>query len=130
MSTIFDKRLAVSVTKTTELLYLIRKITQIAELSVVIPAQSNYMKLVYMASLSLIPQCYPDLTAYVHEILTANNPEQQNNTLWFPTLENPGEPEDHTPIKTRTLGKLNELKEKKTPFTREHRIPNQFFRKA
>ena len=41
-----------------------------------------------------------------------NNPEQQENTFWFPTPENPGQPEDHTPIQTRFLKELNELKEK------------------
>ena len=38
-------------------------------------------------------------------------PEQQDNTFWFPTPKNPGKPEDHTPIKTRILTKLIELKE-------------------
>ena len=39
-------------------------------------------------------------------------PEQQDNTFWFPTTENPGKPEDHIPIQTRILKKLNELEDK------------------
>ena len=60
----------------------------------------------------MIPQGDPDPTAYLNELLRTNKPEQQNNTLWFPTAKHPGKPEDHTPIQTRILKELNELKEK------------------
>ena len=63
MSTIIDKRIAVRVTNTTESPYLIRKHTQIKELSVVTPEQSKHNKPVDMAVLSMIPQVDPDLTA-------------------------------------------------------------------
>ena len=65
-----------------------------------------------MAILSMFPQGDPDLTAYLNELLRTNKPEQQDNTFWFPTPENPGKPEDHTPIQTRILKELNELKDK------------------
>ena len=112
MSTIIDKRIAVRVTNTTETPYLIKKHTQIAEFSVVTPEQSKHIKPVDMAILSMIPQDDPDLTAYLNELLRTNKPEQQANTFWFPTPENPGKPEDHTPIQTRILKELNELKDK------------------
>ena len=64
-----------------------------------------------MASLSMIPQGDPDLTAYLNELLRTNKPEQQNNTLWFPTTENPGKLEDHTTIQTRILEELFELRD-------------------
>ena len=60
----------------------------------------------------MIPQGDPDLTAYLNELLRTNKPEQQNNTFWFPTPENPGTPEDQTQIQTRILNELNELKDK------------------
>ena len=112
MSTIIDKRTAVRVTNTTESPYLIKKHTQIAEFSVVAPEQSKHIKPVDMAILSMIPQDDPDLTAYLNELLRTNKPEQQNNTFWFPTPENLGKLEDHTPIQTRILKELNELKDK------------------
>ena len=112
MSTIIDKRIAVRVTNTTESPYLIKKHTQIAEFSVVTPQQSKHIKPVDMAILSMIPEDDPDLTAYINELLRTSKPEQQDNTFWFPTPENPGKPEDHTPIQTRTLNELNELKDK------------------
>ena len=60
----------------------------------------------------MIPQTDPDLTAYLHEILRRNKPEQQNNIFFSPTTENPGKPEEHIPIETRILNELNELKDK------------------
>ena len=60
----------------------------------------------------MIPQDDPDLTAYLNELLRMNKPEQQDNTFSFPTPENLGKPEDHTPIQTRILKELNELKDK------------------
>ena len=114
MSTIIDKRIAVRLTNTTESPYLIKKHTQIAEFSVVTPQQSKHIKPVVMAILSMIPQGDPDLTAYINELLRTSKPEQQDNTFWFPTPENPGKLEDHTPIQTRILKELNELKDKET----------------
>ena len=112
MSTIIYKRIAVRVTNTMESPYLIKKHTQIAEFSVVSPEQSKHINPVDMAILSMIPQSDPDLNAYLNELLRTNKPEQQDNTFWFPTPENPGKPEDHTPIQTRILNELNELKDK------------------
>ena len=116
MSTIIDKRIAVRVTNTTESSYHIKKHTQIAGFSVVTPEQSKHVKPVDMAILSMIPQDDPDLTAYLNkhlnELLRTSKPEQQDNTFWFPTPENPGKTEDHTPIQTRILNELNELKDK------------------
>ena len=111
MSTIIDKRIALRVTNTTESPYLIRKNTQIAEFSLVTPEQSKHIKPVDMAILSMIPQGDPDQPAYLNELLRTNKPEQQNSTFWFSTPENPGKPEDHTPIQTRILKELIELKE-------------------
>ena len=112
MSTIIDKRIAVGVTNTTESPNLIKKHTQIAKFLVLTPEQSKHIKPVDMAILSMIPQGDPDLTAYLNELLRTNKPEQQNDTIWFPTPENPGKPEDHTPIQTRILRELKELKDK------------------
>ena len=48
----------------------------------------------------MIPQSDPDWTAYLNEFLRTNKHEQQKNTFWLPTPENPGKPEDRTPIQT------------------------------
>ena len=90
MSTIIDRKIAVSVTNRTESPYTINRNTQIAEFSVVTPEQSKFIKPVDMAILSMIPQGDPDLVTYLTELLRTDKPDQQNNTFWFPTPENPG----------------------------------------
>ena len=110
--TITDNRIAFRVTNTTESPYLIKKHTEIAESSVVTPEQSKQNTPKEMANLSVIPQGDPDLTAYLNELFRTNQPKQQHNAFWFPTHQNPGKSEDHTPKQTRSWKKLVELKEK------------------
>ena len=109
MSTKIDKKIAVRVTNTTKSPYTINKITQIAEFSLVTPEQSKFIKTVDTAILSLIPEGDPDLVTYLTELLRTIKPDQQNNTFWFPTPENPGNTEDHTPLQTRFLTEIHEL---------------------
>ena len=117
MSTIIDRKIAVRVTNTTESPYTINKNTQIAEFSVVTPEQSKLIKPVHTAILSMIPEGDQDLITYLNELLRTNKPDQQNNFFWFPTPENPGNTEEHTPNQTRILKELCELqlKEKFNP---------------
>ena len=112
MSTIFDRKVAVRVTNTTESPYTINKNTQIAEFSVVTPEQSKFFKPMDTAILSMIPEGDPDLITYLTELLRTNKPDQQTTTFWFPTPEIPGNTEDHTPIQTRILKELGELQQK------------------
>ena len=112
MSTIFDKKILVRVTKTTESRYTINKSTQIAEFSVVTQEQSKLIKPVDTAIPNTIPELDPDLITYLTELLRTNKADQQNNTFWFPTPENPGNTEDHTPTQTRILKELRELQRK------------------
>ena len=108
-STIIDRKIAVRVTNTTESPYTINKNTQIAEFSVVTPEQSKFIKPVDTAILSMIPEGDLDLVTYLTKLLRTNKPDQQNNTFWFPTPENPGNTADHTPTQTRILTEFCEL---------------------
>ena len=65
-----------------------------------------------MAIRSMIPEGDPDLITYLTELLKTNNKDQQTNTFWFPTPENPGNTEEHTPIQTWILKELCELQRK------------------
>ena len=73
--------------------------------------QSKFIKPVDTAILSMIPEGDPDMVTYLTELLRTNK-DQQNDTFWFPTPENPGNTEDHTPIQTRILTELCELQRK------------------
>ena len=112
ISTITDKKTAVRIANTRESPYSIQKNTQIAEFSVVTPEQSKFIRPLDTAILSLILKGDPDLTTHLIELLGTNKPEQQSNTFWFPTPENPARTEDHTPIQTRIPKELRELQEK------------------
>ena len=57
----------------------------------------------------MIPEGDPDLVTYLTELLRMNKADQQNNTFWFPTNENPGKTKDHTPIQTRIFTELREM---------------------
>ena len=57
----------------------------------------------------MIPEGDPDLFTYLTELLRTKKSDQQNNTFWFPTPENPDNTENHTPIQTRILSELCEL---------------------
>ena len=96
ISTIIDKKTAVRITNTKESPYSIKKNTQIVEFSVVTAEQSKFIRPVDTAILSMIAEGDPDLTTYLNQLLRRNRPEQQINTFWFPTPENPGKTEDHT----------------------------------
>ena len=112
ISTIFDLKIAVRVPNTTESPYTINKTLQVADFSVVTPEQSKFIKPVDTATLSTIPEGDPDLTTYLTELLRTNKPDQHNSTFWFPTCENSGNIEDHTPIQTGILKELHELQQK------------------
>ena len=112
MSTIIDQKTAVKIINTRGLPYSMKKNTQTAELSVVTPEQSNFIKPVDKAILSMIPEGDPDLTTYLSEILRTIKTEQEHNAFWFPTPENFDKTEDLTPIHTRIVRELRELQEK------------------
>ena len=113
ISFIINRKVAVRVANTTELPYTIKKNTQIAEFSVFTPEQSKFIKPVDTAILSMIPEGDPDLTTNLAELFRMNKADQENNTFWFPTPENPDNTEDHTPLQTRILKELRELQQKK-----------------
>ena len=80
-----------------------------------------------MAILSIIPEGDPDLTTCLSELLRTNKTEQQSNIFWFPTPENLGKTEDHTPIQTRYLKESNELKENEILNPTENAEPQMKF---
>ena len=77
-------------------------------------------KPVDMAILSMIPEGDPDdLVTYLTELLRTNKPDQQNDAFWFPTPENPGNTEDHTPIQIRIPTELRELQRREKLNTKD-----------
>ena len=102
MSTIIDRKISVRVTNTTNSPYTINKNTQIAEFSVVTPEQSKFIEAVDTAILSVFPEGDQDMINYLTKLLRTIKRDQQNNTFWFTTPENPGNTEDLTRSKHET----------------------------
>ena len=63
------------VTNTTETSSSIKRITQIAELSVNTPEEVKFIKPVDKVVLSMILEGDPDLSAYLKDLLRTNKPE-------------------------------------------------------
>ena len=125
ISTTIDRKKGVRVTNTTESPHTIKKNAKFADLSVVTPEQSKFIKPVDTAPLVMIPEGGPDLTTYLTELLRTNKRDHQNNTFWFPAPESPGNTEDHTPIQRRILKELRELQQKEKwarKMTKNHKL--------
>ena len=60
----------------------------------------------------MLPSDDPDLTLYLNELLKSNKQESQETNFWFPTPENPGNIEEHSPIQSRILNELLDLRRK------------------
>ena len=112
MSTITDKEVPIRVTNTGESPYTVKKNTQVADFTVLTPEQSKFIKPVDTAILQMLPSDDPDLTLYLNELLKSNKQESQETNFWFPTPENPGNIEEHSPIQSRILNELLELRRK------------------
>ena len=80
-STVFDRKVPVRVTNTTESPYTIKKDTQIGDFSVVTPEQSKFITPVDMAILSMLPKGDPELITYLTEQLRTKN--QISQTVLF-----------------------------------------------
>ena len=76
------------------------------------PEQMKYVKPIDPASTwHFLQQDQEQAADYVSSPIRANeNPQNQEN-YWFPTPENPGNSEEHTPIQKRILGELQALQD-------------------
>ena len=114
MTTINDKKVAVSVTNTTESVFKTKNYTNGRILRSQSAAYQNHQA-GGREILKKIPESNRGLTTYLIELLKIKKAEQQQNTFRFPTPESPGKIEDHIPIQTQILETLNELIEKIKP---------------
>ena len=92
----------------TDFPHTIKNHTKLAELQILNPEDTKQIRPVDVAALKLLND--PDDThMYVNELMKSNETEQNNRNLWFPTPENPGNEEEHTPIQRRILKEIREL---------------------
>ena len=108
--TLNDGNILIPVNNFTDHPYKLKKGLHIANFSVMTPEQMKYVKPVDPASTwHLLQNDQEQAAHYVSSLIKTNRNPQNSEKYWFPTPENPGNPEEHTPIQKRILQELQAL---------------------
>ena len=92
--------------------YTLKKGTHIANFSIVTLEQTKHIRPVNPTSVRhLLDNSLDDAIHYKNSLLETSKNDEVNETYWFPTLQNPGNEKEHTPIQTRFLKELRELEQ-------------------
>ena len=76
------------------------------------PEQAKELKPLNTAALKVLTEDDSgDAIIYINELLKTSYKPSHNQNLWFPTPDNPGDPNTHTPIQSRILREIKELEE-------------------
>ena len=90
--------------------YTLKRGSHIANFSVLTPEQMKYVKSIDPATTWHLLQDNPENAAYYASSLI-KSPKTGNENYWFPTPEEPGDPQTHTPIQKRILKELRNLQD-------------------
>ena len=113
--TLNDGNILIPVNNFTDHPYKLKKGLHIANFSVMTPEQMKYVKPVDPASTwHLLQNDQEQAAHYVSSLIKTNRNPQNSENYWFPTPENPGNPEEHTPIQKRILRELQTLQDLET----------------
>ena len=111
LATAHNKRLNIRIANLTDFPHTIKSHTKLAELQILKPEDTKQIRPVDAAALKLLED--PDDThMYVNELMKSKESEQNDENFWFPTPENPGNEDEHTPIQRRILKEIRELIQK------------------
>ena len=113
LSTVNNNAIGYQIINFSELLYTITCDTHLADFKILTPEQIKHIQPVDPAMLSFMIQHEDTTEIYINELLKfpSQNPEQES--YWFPTPEDPGDPTTCTPIQQRIYTELLELKQLK-----------------
>ena len=111
LSTVNNNAIGYQIINFSELPYTITNDIHLADFKILTPEQIKHIQPVDPAMLSFMIQHEETTEVYINELLKVpqQNPEQE--TYWFPTPEEPGDPTTYTPIQQRIYNELLELKE-------------------
>ena len=108
LATAHNKRINLRIANLTDFPHTIKNHTKLAELQILRPEDSKQIRPVDVATLTTL-QDPDDTHMYVNELMKSPNDEKNDENLWFPTPENPGNEDEHTPIQKRILKEIREL---------------------
>ena len=113
--TLNNGSIAIPLNNFTDHPYKLKKGLHIANFSVMTPEQMKYVKPIDPASTwHLLQNDQEQAAHYISSLIKTNRNPQNSETYWFPTPENPGNPEEHTPIQKRILHVLQALQDLET----------------
>ena len=113
--TLNDGNILIPVNSFTDHPYKLKKGLHIANFSVMTPEQMKYVKPVDPASTwHLLQNDQEQAAHYVSSLIKTNRNPQNSENNWFPTPENPVNPEEHTPIQKQILRELQALQDLET----------------
>ena len=113
--TLNNGSIAIPVNNFTDHPYKLKKGLHIANFSVMTPEQMKYVKPIDPASTwHLLQNDQEQAVHYISSLIKTNRNPQNSENYWFPTPENPGNPEEHTPIQKRILRELQALQDLET----------------
>ena len=96
-----------------------------ATFSILTPEQTKHIRPVNPTSVRhLLNNNHDDAIHYINSLLKTSKPDELNETYWFPTPQNPGNEQEHTPIQTRILNELRELEQLEKLNPLENTDPN------
>ena len=108
LATAHNKRINLRIANLTDFPHTIKNHTKLAELQTLRPEDTKQIRPVDVAMLTTL-QDPDDTHMYVNELMKSTNNEQNDENLWFPTPENPGNEDEHTPIQRRIIKEIREL---------------------
>ena len=110
--TLTDGQVSVHLNNFTDSPYTLKRGTQVATFTVLTPEQMKYVKPIDPVTTWHLLQSNPENAAhYASSLIKSTKPEDFKENYWFPTPEDPGDPQHHTPIQKRILSELVNLQE-------------------
>ena len=97
LATAHNKRINIRMANLTDFPHTIKNHTKLAKLQTLKLEDTKQIRPIDAAALTLL-QDPDDTHMYVNELMKSSENEQNNENFWFPTLENPRNEEEHTPI--------------------------------
>ena len=100
ITTARDKNVAINIANITDFPYTIATDTKVTELQILKPEETKMIRPVDIAALNLLTE-HDDVVTYINALMQVERPKDNEEKFWFPTPENPGNEQEHSPIQKR-----------------------------
>ena len=111
LSTVNNNAIGYQIINFSELPYTIICDTHLADFKILTPEQIKHIQPVDPAMLSFMIQHEDTTEIYINDLLKVPSQDPDQESYWFPTPDDPGDPTTYTPIQQRIYNELLELKQ-------------------